>query len=271
MTTACALKTALKSDHYSHLISEGFNPDEITELEAYGCRSITQTEALKLGIKKWNGLRHVSSGGLYFPFHNDYGQIRLDNPIESDGKKFKYLGPSKPARAWYPTSRVKAFTEGWKDAAMPSVRGIATGAIVGVDNIIYCVPKGCNIPIIFDSDGWGKPQVVRALVIGAIWTNGKINLFPFMEDYPTGGACEFFKSGNTISDYQGLIDAAMKPADFISVWISHWAEFDEELKADCARVAMELSHILQSPNKYLTHLQERISKKNQEWTAGNRA
>ena len=148
------------------------------------------------------------------------------------------------------------------------LKGTPTGAIVGVDNIIYCVPKDCGIPVIFDSDGWQKPQVVRALIISAVWTNGKINLFPEMSNYPNGGACEFFKDGNTVSDYQGLIDNAMKPADFISEWISHWPSFDEALKAECARVAMELSYIIQSPSKYIPHLQKKIADKKQAWIVG---
>lgn len=269
ISTAPKLDTELATEHYTHLQAEGFSPDEITELEAYGCKSITLTQALKLGIKKWNGHRHVSGSGLYFPFHADYGQIRLDEPINADGRTFKYLGPSKPARAWYPKTQVKAFTEGWKDAAMPTVKGIPTAAIVGVDNIIYCVPMGCETPIIFDSDGWQKPQVVRALVTSALWTNGRINLFPEMPDYPTGGACEFFKSGGTISDYQGLIDKALKPADFINEWISHWSKFDDELKAECAKVAVELAHVLQNPSKYIEHLQRKVVQKNQEWTGRN--
>lgn len=269
LNTTNTLATELAIKHYAHLESEGFTPDEITELESYGCRSISLTQALKLGIKKWNGTRHVSSGGLYFPFHADYGQIRLDEPINADGRTFKYLGPSKPVRAWYPATKVEAFTEGWKDAAIPTVRGIPTGAIVGVDNIIYCTPMDCETPIIFDSDGWQKPHVVRALVIGALWTNGRINLFPEMADYPTGGACEFFKSGGTISDYQNLIDNAMKPSDFISEWVDHWAGFGDELKTECARVAVELTHVLQAPNKYRDHLRERVATKNQEWSGAS--
>lgn len=265
INTTPTLDTQLATEHYTHLLEEGFTSDEITELEAYGCRSISRLEALKLGIKKWNGTRHVSDGGLYFPFHPDYGQIRLNQPIKVDGRTFKYLGPSKPVRAWRPKTKVHAITEGWKDAAMPTVRGITTAAIVGVDNIIYCVPMGCETPIIFDSDGWQKPQVVRALVIGALWTNGRINLFPEMEEYPTGGACEFFKSGGTISEYQGLIDNALTPADFISEWITHWAGFDEALKVECVKVATELTYVLEHADKYIVHLQDKVTKKHHQW------
>ncbi len=257
--------TNLEKEHYAHLLSEGFTSDEIAELEMYGVQSITLNQALSKGIKKWNGNRNVSDGGLYFPFHSEYGQIRLNKPIEVEGKTFKYLGPSKPPKEWRPQPKIHARTEGWKDAAMPTVRGLATGAIVGVDNIIYCVPKGDEVPIIFDSDGWQKPQVVRALVIGAIWTNGKINLFPEMPAYPTGGACEFFKSGHSITDYQSLIDDALKPVDFISAWIERWSDFDETVRSECARVACELTHILQHTNDFVSHLDRKVSAKQQEW------
>ena len=147
---------------------------------------------------------------------------------------------------------------------MPTVRGIPTAAIVGVDNIIHCINKDCKLPIIFDSDGWTKPQVVRALVVGSMWTGGKINLFPQMPNYPTGGACEFFKN-HSIADYQQLIDAAMKPADFIAVWVEKWQDFDDALKADCAKIATELSYALQHSSRYIQYLESKVTAKQQEW------
>jgi hypothetical protein len=256
----------LKPEHYQHLQDEGFTSDEIEELKSYGARSISLTESLKLGIKKWNGTRHVSDGGLYFPFHQEYGQVRLNTPVEAEGRKFKYLGPAKPAKCWYPQPKIHAITEGWKDAAMATVRGMPTGAIVGVDTIIYSMPQGCGIPIIFDSDGWRKPQVVRALVTGSLWMNGRINLFPEMPEHPTGGACEWFRSGGTLSQYQDLIDGAFKPVDFLSQWINYWINLDEVTRAECARVAAELTHILQNPDKYIRHLESRVQAKHDEWT-----
>lgn len=265
--TDLTVDTALEALHYQHLLDEGFTPDEISELEMYGAVSITQNQALIKGIKKWDETRHIhlTDGGLYFPFHSEYGQIRLNKPVQVDGKTFKYLGPAKPPKEWKPKPKIHARTEGWKDAAMPTVRGIATGAIVGVDNIIYCTKKGDEIPIIFDSDGWKKPQVVRALVIGAIWTNGKINLFPEMPEYPTGGACEFFKSGYSISDYQDLIDSAMSPIEFIQAWISRWDDFDDLLKIECARVAAKAVRVIQAGNRYLDCLDDKVADKKNEW------
>lgn len=258
------MTTDLNTNHYDHLLSEGFTDDEIAQVEIFGAKSMSKTQAERLGIKKWDGQKHISDGGLYFPFHEEYGQIRLNTPIEMGGEKFKYLGPSKPVKAWFPRTKVEAITEGWKDAAMPTVRGLATAAIVGVDNIIHCIEKGCETPIIFDSDGWRKPQVVRGLIVGAIWTNGKINLFPQMPDHPTGGACEYFKT-HSITDYQELLNSAMKPDDFLVEWTNHWKDFDYRLKAKCARIATNLSHILEKPDKYLEYLEMKVEEKKQEW------
>ncbi len=258
--------TALDNNHYQHLVSEGFSHDDIAVLESFGVRSVSKTQALKLGIKKWNGHEHVSDGGLYFPFDKDYGQIRLNTPIPSKNGLCKYLGPSKPVKCWYPQLNIKAVTEGWKDAAICTVKGIPTAAIVGVDNIIYCLPKGCGTPIIFDSDGWRKPEVIRALVWGAIWTNGKINLFPEMPDYPSGGACEFFKNNGDAIAYNKLIDSAMNPIEFISEWITRWDSFDDELIGHCTKVAVDLSYALEHANKFLKNLEQKVLEKAKEWT-----
>jgi hypothetical protein len=252
--------TKLEKPHYEHLLSEGFTPDEITKLEIYGLKSISSSEAASMGIKKWNGTRHINDGGLWFPFTEDYGQIRFNTPLIANGKAFKYLGPSAPVKAWFPPEgRYEAITEGWKDAAMPTVRGVTTAAIAGVSNIIYSVPQDCQRPIIFDSDGWYKPQVVMALIVGALWTNGKINLFPPMNNYPTGGACEFFKNGGTIGDYQKLIDEAMKPADFLKKWISHWETIeDPALKSQCASAAAASVYRLQNAHQFISVLESKV-------------
>lgn len=263
------IKTKLQQSHYDHLIDESFTPEEILELEGWGVRSIDLSEALKLGIKKWDGFKHVSDGGLYFPFSAEYGQVRLNTPItvQEKGKlkTFKYLGPSKPTKVWYPCTDVQALTEGWKDAAIPTVRGVPTGAIAGIWNVIHCVPQGCEIPIIFDSDVWCKPHLVHGLVQAGVWTQGRINLFPEMEAYPKGGACEFFKSGGTIADYQELIDEAMPPAEFLGQWVNHWERFDQGLRSECAYVAERLSLYLEMESTYIKELESQAQDKIAEW------
>ena len=259
-------ETQLEQPHYMHLLSEGFSPDEIAQLEVWGCRSMSASSANKLGIKKYDkGLkRHLNhDGGLWLEFDQSsgYGQIRFNTPLKtSDGKTYKYLSPARPARAWIPPTaktwkQVEAITEGYKDAAMPTLRGCPTAAIVGTYNVIYSVPKGCGVPLIYDSDGWRKPQVMRALFLGSIWCDSRINLFPTMPQFPTGGACEFFKSGHTISDYQELVNTAYKPVDFLREWMTRWGDFDLETKLRCEAVALEVLRWMRQPDVVLQYLQ----------------
>ena len=255
-------RTNLDKQHYEHLISEGFTPEEIEHLEVLGVRSLSLEEVTQKGIKKWNGTRHVSCAGLWMPFQGNYGQVRFNEPIEVGGKKFKYLGPRGAAKAWMPLG-FQAITEGFKDAAKPTLLGCPTAAIVGVDNIIHTIPKDCKKPIIFDSDGWVKPQVVRALIKGALWTGGKINLFPKMPEYPCGGACEFFKSGASIKDYFDLIEKAMLPMDFLERWMDQLDPnvLGAEKHEQCLRVASKSVSLINSPLAAVLEMEtRRVSK-----------
>jgi hypothetical protein len=158
-------------------------------------------------------------------------------------------------------SEVAAITEGWADAAAPTIRGIPTAAIVGVYNVIYSLPQDCRIPMIYDSDGWTKPQVVRALILGSIWTNGKINLFPQMDQFPDGGGCEFFKAGYSAGDYQTLINESMKPYEFILKWTEHFDKMPDNVRAKAIWVACEALEWLKNPYQVLKHLEKQRDEK----------
>ena len=254
--------SALRPEHQQHLLDEGFTLEQIATLESWGVRSITQAVALALGLKKWDGAqgKHLSGPGLYFSFTDDYGQIRFDAP---SGALPKYLGPAKSPPAWVPPATTihgcEAATEGYKDAAMPTLRGVATAAVVGVSNIVYSLPRGWGKAIIFDSDGWENHAVVDALLTGAIWTHGRINLFPEMAQYPKGGACEFFKAGGTIEGYRALIDAAMKPVDFIQEWVKHWGGMTDIGRMEAARVACKWVYRLQHATDYMRSLDAKLA------------
>lgn len=263
------MSTQLEDAHREHLLSEGFTNDEIEELRRYGLKSVSAADCLEHGIKKWMGSRYVTDGGIWMPFHREYQQVRLNTPLNVDGKKLRYLGPSKPVKAWFPSHKYEAITEGWKDAAKPTVLGVPTAAIVGVHNIIYSIPQGCKKPIIFDSDGWRNPQVIHGLITGAIWTGGKINLFPEMPDYPKGGACEFFKSGHTIFEYKALIEEALSPQEFLEVWVSKWKDYDPEDVAVCCEMAVKLTTIVKDPNAALEQLQLKVLKKQRSVSNSN--
>jgi hypothetical protein len=222
-------RTKLKPAHYDHLISEGFTPEQIAICEGWGVKSLSATESKMLKLK--------ARPGLYFPFSNNYGQIRLDDPIMEDGSVKRYLGPFGVSTAPWCRPHIKvedceAGTEGWKDAAMPTLLGVNTAAFVGVDSIIYALPKDCGMTLIFDSDGWKKHTVMAALVEAAIWTQGRICLFPAMADYPNGGACEYFKTmGDRTPDgkkqaYKDLLKNALTPSQFIEAWAAGIDNYD---------------------------------------------
>jgi hypothetical protein len=261
---------AILQEHYGYFLERAFHFDHIQQLQEWGVRSISLSEALKMGIKKFDPdtQQHLSDGGIWFPYTEDYGQLRFSQALTlSNGEKFKYLGPRKPAQAWLPPgakgwSDVAAITEGWADAAAPTVRGVNTAAIVGTYNIIHSVPMGCRVPIIFDSDGWAKPAVMRALLLGSIWTKGRINLFPAMPEYPNGGGCEFFKSGRSASDYKGLIDEAMTPYQILHKWIEFWPKLPVKTQTHAVSVAMECAQWLRKPDAVLTYLEQQRDKKN---------
>ena len=261
--TATATMPTLDQQHHGYFYDRAFTAQHLDQLTAWGVRSISPKDALDRGIKKWDGIArtHLSDGGIWMPFSQTYGQIRFNTPLTTAaGETFKYLSPATPAQAWVPPTvedwaGVQAMTEGWADAAAPTIRGVPTAAIVGVYNIIYSVPKGCKVPIIFDSDGWAKPQVVRALILGSIWTNGKINLFPEMPQFPNGGGCEFFKAGYSIADYQALVDGAMKPRDFLEAWVAKWPSLPSRTRTKAVWVASECLEWLTNPNAVLAGLE----------------
>jgi hypothetical protein len=220
---------ALSRDHRDHMLSEGFAESQVYRLvKDYGIRSMAEIEARELGFvvadeKRKNTKGTVSSSGLYFPFKGDFGQLRCDNPPIRNGKPCKYLTPTwQTSQAWIP-DEAGVVTEGYKDAAAGTLHGrIPTGAIAGVSHVRKALEKGCNADLLFDSDGWTNPSVFAALISGADWTGGKIQLIPEIEDQPKAGLCEYFKAGHTAEDYDNLLDGAMSIQEFLLELPNHW-------------------------------------------------
>ncbi|MBD1871915.1 hypothetical protein H6F75_00325 [Nodosilinea sp. FACHB-131] len=269
--TAVASTTKLADAHYNHLLDEGFTPEQIAICEGWGVRSLSPSESklMKLG----------NHSGLYFPFSQGYGQIRLDKPVDENGQTKKYLGPWGTATAAWVRPNVRLSdcevgTEGWKDAAMPTLLGVTTAAFVGVDSIPYSVPRDCKMTIVFDSDGWRKHTVMTALISAAIWTQGSIALFPTMPDYPTGGACEFFKIHGDRTDvskvaaYRQVLKSAMSPSEFLEAWLDKVNGFDlagmfggkshEQNYADSIKAAYESVHKLNQANAWVKVMQAKV-------------
>lgn len=263
--------TNLEPSHFQHLIGEGFTSDQIHTMETWGVKSLTEAKAEALGFKLWDKLqrKYLTDGGLNFPHSKAFGQIRFNNPLRPKNKKeVKYLSTanSDPVMWLAGTNleQLEAATEGFKDAAICTLNGIKTGGFTGIDFVPYNVPQGWGKPIIFDSDGWRNPSVMAGLIKAALWTEGKINLFPEMEAYPKGGACEFFLTGHTADDYLALIEESYDPKDLLVKWSEKFIHYDDTLRYECVRVYCEAIEKLKQPREWLTYQQYRLEKKREE-------
>lgn len=216
----------LKPEHRSHLIDEGFTLSEINDWVENGLVSLDEEEAFSKGFKVYikqedQPGRYISGSGLFFPFTNNFGQLRLDEPIDIYKYKAKYLTPANTQSKAYIPEGCIAVTEGIKDARMGMVRGgVPIGAVAGVSHYKKTLPKGCGYTILFDSDGWVNPKVMLNLINAGLWCEGRIQLIPTLPDYPKGGICEYFKSGYTEQDFQELIEEAYTPKKLLLEWAS---------------------------------------------------
>jgi hypothetical protein len=127
----------LNPEHIEHLYNEGFSFSQIALWVKQGLRSLTEEQAEETGFKVKDGNDEwVSGSGLYFPFKGNFGQLRLDIPIErKKGSTAKYLTPLGAKTQARIPSGCKVVTEGAKDAAAGGLRGgIPTGAIAGISH-----------------------------------------------------------------------------------------------------------------------------------------
>jgi hypothetical protein len=247
----------LTADNREHFLSEGFTPEEIDRLIDMGVKSISSAEALNQNFKIWNGQRWLTDAGTKMPFNNNYGQLRLNTPIKVPGRKkpVKYLTPYGSKCQLFSPRGASITTEGFKDAVLPTLRGVPTRAIPGVSQVIHLFKKGCGETLIFDSDAWTNPSVMGQLIKGAIWTSGKVQVFPQMPKYPHGGACEFFKCGYTIEDYKALISDAMDPVSLIESWAEKWSSFPDDVQSECLSTATKMVERLKDPDTYILKIE----------------
>jgi phage/plasmid-associated DNA primase len=216
----------LQLQHAQHLIEEGFNAGQIARWVDQGLQSLSSDQAKEKGFKTKNkDGRWISGAGLYFPFVGDFGQIRLDVPIDrQNGAQAKYL-----------------ITEGAKDAAAGTLHGgIPTGAIAGVSHY-RALKEGTGYTILFDADGWVNASVFSNLFHAAKWVGGKVQLLPEIKGYPKAGLCEYFKAGHTSSDYKALIESAKKPETLLMEWGKHFGKMPESRLSQAIRVALRLA------------------------------
>lgn len=237
------MPSTLTAEHRQHLEAEGFTADHIDQLIAWGVRSLDAPQAAKGGfyISLGQGKKDFSAG-LYFPFTDNFGQIRCDRPLSRPGKRpAKYLTQvGKKSQAWLPEGAI-AITEGYKDAARATVEGVPVGAVAGVSHYKKALPQGAGYTLVFDSDGWGNAQVFSNLFNGGLWINGRINLLPAIPGEPKGGMCEWFKTGATAADVRNLIANAYTPLALLMEWPKHWADLAPVQLLRCIRVAIALA------------------------------
>jgi len=235
---------SLNPEHIEHLYNEGFSFSQIALWIKQGLRSLTEEQAEQEGFKVKDGNDEwVSGSGLYFPFKGNFGQLRLDIPIErKKGSTAKYLTPLGAKTQARIPSGCKVITEGAKDAVAGSLLGgIPTGAIAGISHYRKALKQGAGYTVLFDADGWTNPAVFSNLFHAGKWLNGKVQLIPKVEGYPKAGLCEYFKAGNTAEDYQKLINSAKKPEALLLEWGKYFRDIPEAKLSQAVRTALRLA------------------------------
>lgn len=225
---------SLSARHRQHFIDDGWQDSEIRLAVAYGVRSISRQQAKELlGY-------YPPSGGIWFPFTDDWGQLRPDSRKYSNGDESpKYCSPRGDitgAALWLPPGCALAdlagVTEGWKDAFIATVRtGKPVGAIAGVSHVGKALPLGTKLPLIFDSDGWQNANVMGSLITGGQHLSGKIALIPESAG-AKAGFTEFCTSGGQWADLEFY-----SPAALLGMWMQRLIEHPLELPKHCDDVA----------------------------------
>lgn len=249
--------THLTSEHQQHLLDEGFSLERIEELEKNGFRSVTEEEARNMGFQVKTKDGYKSGSGLYIPFNTDFGQLRLDTPIEREkGSKAKYLTPiGAKSQALIPGDG-KVITEGAKDAYAGNMHGgIPTGAIAGISHYRKALKQGAGYTVLFDADGWTNPSVLSNLFHAGKWLNGRVQLLPEIPGQPKAGLCEYFKWLEYIAEeqgikdiaafkkqeYQKLIAAAMTPEELLFEWVGRFKAIPPRRLSQALTVAFNLA------------------------------
>lgn len=235
--------THLKPEHQKHLLDEGFTLEQIADWEKLGLRSLDKSDAAQLNLQYWTADGWKCEEGLYFPFTETFGQIRLDIPVvRLNGSTAKYLTPYKAnSQAWIPDN-CRILTEGAKDAYAGTVHGgIPTGAIAGVSHYRKALDQGAGYTILFDADGWTNPSVLSNLFHAGKWLNGKVQLLPEIEGQPKAGLCEYFKAGHTAEDYKNLLSSAMTPEELLLEWAERFKNIPSKHLSRSVSVALRLA------------------------------
>ena len=223
--------------HIAHFRGDGWADQEIEWAVSQGVQSITVGDAgTILGFKP-------PSGGILFPFtwacpdlrHRlsvQFAQVRLDKRYYYNynteekielGKYVHREGEIDRDALWMPPgvtkpSQLAAITEGWKDGALPFIRqGVAVGAIPGVGLLSRIMPKGCGVPVVFDSDAWINVQVMSDLIKGGLHNRGRVAIVPG-EPTAKRGLTEFVNDGGDVAK---LLESAKTPKALFLDWLEY--------------------------------------------------
>jgi predicted P-loop ATPase len=197
----------LGSDHFRHLAEELGSEDRAQQAASFGARSITAAEAQQMGftLKGPDGKRH-SSGGIFFPFGQAFGQLRCDTPPlrAKDAEPAKYLNRGRVAHevAIFGDGQPAIATEGWKDALRLHLEtGQTVAAIPGVTSW-KLLPESVRL-LIYDADAVANPSVWQQLIRAGLERRQlRLAFFPADVAGAKGGACEYFRNGGTYQQIQ---------------------------------------------------------------------
>ncbi len=238
----------LNASHITHLTDEGFPPEQIDKCHEEGeIFSISEDEARSMGFKIWDAesKKWKSGSGLYMKFTDEFGQLRLDTPIEvrdKNGKTrtSKYLTPHKVKSVPMMPEGAQVWTEGWKDAQIGSILGgIPTAAAAGISHY-KIFPEGGGLITIADSDAWHNPDVFGWLFSSGLHQRGKCAVAPSPPE-DKAGLVEFFNTGNGAKEYREFLDGAVTPKQLLLEWPQHWKGAPPDQVVAMARKAVRLA------------------------------
>lgn len=226
----------LTPQHYQHFIDDGWQPHEISQAMLWGVRSVSKSQA-----KELLGYTPPSSG-IWFPFSDNWGQLRPDSRRYSNGNESpKYCSPKGTIGShavWLPPGAglpdLAAVTEGWKDAALATIRGgRPVAAIAGVSHVIKALPQGAGIPLLFDSDAWINADVMGALIKGGQWLNAPVAIIPGPPAEKWGATEYFTQDGHSAEDFQAMLAAGLSPLALLLGWMDRLSAAPLALPKHC--------------------------------------
>lgn len=255
--------------------------------DKYKLRTVDDAHARVLIETEDGHYKGQSLDGLYFPFSNQFGQLRPFTPVTSKGKPAKYLTTqgvkiedlgTKAIFNW--KAQPKVITEGVADSIAGTEFGrITTGAIAGVTHW-KAIPVDWDGVLLYDSDASLNPKVWGALIeAGIARPQMKLQFLPAMAD-EHAGLSEYFMEYSP-EDYSDLLNKAMRPKELLLYLITQWGGLEKDKLRENADKAIRYAHLLNEGDRLLLietiegykkgitkgYLRERLKQQQKDWTA----